>query len=353
MTATLQERDIEEHTQDLDDRFVVVGEILSGLSPVNDMKAENQEVTPVSTLNLVFTPDKNSKPAFSTSTYTLRGISAPGATKTAFGAGATTGLYTYPIFDPTVLYKIAKQAGIKLKDLWDFIIHQHIPQDWSNQKLLVVLWLLSQGRSCDIWTSYAHLENNKLEIPKVYNPGDFIENQGAWGDVLYGTPVIFLDGSGNMAYQGCEIIAVVNAYTAMGIYLTEDQVAELICHFEGRGGTLYGGFGTSPTVILEYLTAQGYETQVCQEENYTEIEQIAKTSDTLIVTVYNNEDDLTRMIHTVNVQKVDNGDGTYSYIVHNGHSTTAYPTAEQAIESIGDSGKTGVIQVIGVSKPTT
>lgn len=59
------------------------------------------------------------------------------------------------------------------------------------------------------------------------------------------------------------------------------------------------------------------------------------------------------MIHTVNVEKITQSDGTVVYAVHNaGDPTKTYATAEEAIESIGDNGKTGVIQVIGVSEPT-
>ena len=269
-------------------------------------------------------------------------------------ATVNMGPYVYPNFDPKVLFDVAKKAGVKIADLWDYILHKHIPQDWSNQKLLVVLYLLSQGQSCSLLESYLHLKNNKKEISEVYETGDYIENQYAWGKVKYGTPMPFLDGSGNMAYQGCEIIAMINAYTAMGRNLSVDEVAELIEQFELRGGTLNGAFGTSPTVILEYLTLQGYETQVCQEEDYAEIQQIAETSDTLIVTVYNNEEDLFSMIHTVNIEKSVQADGTIEYVVHNaGDSSKLYSTIEEAIESVGDNGKTAVIQVIGVSEPTS
>ena len=357
VSGTLKERDTIEHTQSLDNRFTEISGVLAEFSPENDIKTENQEVASITNLNFMIGPDASESAVFSSSTYTLHNLSASG-TKAASPAGMMgVGMYPggpgIPAIDPTVLINIAKEAGVKVKDLIYFLLHKHIPQDWSNQKLLIVLYLLSQITLVPYEVAESHQTHNKQVLANdetLYKPGTFIENQNAWTQIYYGHT--FWEDSGTMAYSGCEIIAVINAYTAMGKDLTTDEVAELITHFEMRGATFCGTFGTSPTVLVEYLTAQGYETDICQSEDYTEIQRIADNSDTLIVTVYNNEDDLFGMIHTVNVQKVEQPDGSYKYVVHNGHGPVQYDTVEDAIEHIGNEGQTGVIQVIGVSEPT-
>ena len=151
-----------------------------------------------------------------------------------------------------------------------------------------------------------------------------------------------------MAYSGCELIAIVNAMHALGHDMSVEEVAELIKKYEGRGATLGGVWGTSPTVIYENLSSE-YDVQLCQSTDYSEIEKIAESSDTLIVTVYNDKNDLTCMIHTVNIEKVTHTDGTYGYIVHNAGNTKEYSDVEDAIKHIGSDGNSENIQVMGIS----
>ncbi len=264
--------------------------------------------------------------------------------------GSTMPISVIPI-SPTITGPMIDVTDIDLLEASQYLIEGYIPEHWSNQKLLIVLYLLSQDTGVSFAASLAHYLHNKKAITQVYTQGDYIENQGAWDDVYYG--INPPGDAGTMAYSGCELIAIVNAMHSLGYDMSVDEVAELIKKYEGRGATLGGIFGTSPTVIYENLCSQGYDVQLCQSTDYSEIKKIAESSDTLIVTVYNDKNDLTAMIHTVNIEKVTHTDGSYGYIVHNaGLENQEYSDIEDAIKHVGsDSGNSENIQVMGISNP--
>ncbi|RKM56529.1 hypothetical protein D6853_07005 [Butyrivibrio sp. X503] len=267
-------------------------------------------------------------------------------------AVASPALGVFPgVTGPIVTEPLITISAEDLQEAAQYLIEGYIPENWSNQKLLIVLYLLSQTTGVGAIASISHYLKNRISIADVYTPGEYIENQWQWTDVSYGLNPP--GDAGTMAYSGCELIAIVNAMHSLGYDMSVDEVAELIRQYEGRGATLGGIWGTSPTVIYENLCSQGYDIQLCQSTDYSEIKKIAESSDTLIVTVYNDKNDLTQMIHTVNIEIVTHTDGSYGYIVHNsGLENKEFSDIEDAIKHIGsDSGNSENIQVMGISNP--
>lgn len=177
-----------------------------------------------------------------------------------------------------------------------------------------------------------HYEKNSSKLsstsvainPKLNNTGDYIENQAQWGGISYGMgreEESFGDPS-NMSYSGCEIIATYNALIALG---EKPDMALLIKGYEKHGMTLNGHAGTAPTAIMDYFAMQGFDTRMLIDfSNDSAIEALAQY-DTIIATVYNDENDITNMIHTVSITK-EVADGKTVFRVHNSYNTK--PTAE-------------------------
>jgi hypothetical protein len=195
----------------------------------------------------------------------------------------------------------------------------------------------------------------------VYTSGQYIENQNLWTFVGY--------GSNTMSYNGCGIIAIINAFHSMGIDLTIDQVTYLIADFENYGSVLGGAGGTSPMAIVEY-----FENNTTYEVTYTtsmesdDIEKMATCCDTYIVEVYNEGDDVTEGMHFVNIEKrVENG--VAKFYVHNTSyfydengdgirqdkeqyiESGPYYSLEEAIIDVDHNGNSRPIMVIGITDP--
>ena len=193
-----------------------------------------------------------------------------------------------------------------------------------------------------------HYNYNIEHIGDYYHLGQFIEDQAYWESIKYGL------GDSNMAYSGCEIIAIVNALTNMGIYLSSEQFAELIKHFESDGMCYNGQFGTSPVAIYQYLKSEGYDVEFTLSTKSRDIEQISNEYPTFIVSAFNNVDNVKDAVHTVCITKEPEG-----YVVHNGYrkrgekyiASEAYPTLEEAINHIAEDGNSKVVMIMGV-KPS-
>ena len=171
-----------------------------------------------------------------------------------------------------------------------------------------------------------HYEKNSAKLssdsialnPKLNNTGKYIENQAQWGGISYGMgreEEAYGDES-NMSYSGCEIIATYNALVALG---ETPDMASLIKGYEKHGMTLNGHAGTSPTAIMDYFAINGFDTKMLIDfSNDSAIEDLAKY-DTIIATVYNDENDITNMIHTVSITK-EVVDGHTEFIIHNSYN---------------------------------
>ena len=185
-----------------------------------------------------------------------------------------------------------------------------------------------------------HLEINRkafkdhLKAIKL-NKG-FIEDQHDYKDMVYGVSPF--------SANGCELIAIYNALYE--ITKKEDIDLPLIIDIhEKKGMVLNGLFGTAPRAIETYFKKNGYKTMSSsKKDNY---ERIAKSSDVLILTMYNNIDDITDQVHTICITKK-----LGKYYVHNNgskYSRIGYNSITDVLAKI-NGGKAKDIFLIGINK---
>ena len=192
-------------------------------------------------------------------------------------------------------------------------------------------------------------ENRKLLLAEdsPLKAGRYIENQAEWGKVRFGC-----SKRSNMAYSGCEIIAAYNAKLALGEHVSALDMAELIARYERKGAALRGAIGTSPKEIACYFEERGYEVRMTDSRDPETLEIFGRENDTVIVTAYNDRNDITREIHTVSVTKDEKGE----YTLHNVYSYDrgrrcyaakgSYAALQEAVRNIASDPE--VICVIGI-----
>lgn len=182
-----------------------------------------------------------------------------------------------------------------------------------------------------------------------FSPSSFIENQNEWESVRFGLST--------MKYSGCEIMAVYNALVDLGNRMTARDMAELISIFEKKGSELRGKWGCSPKSICRYFARLGYRVTMTTHTNQNAINAIGENSDSIIITAYNDRNDIRKMIHTVSVTKDDSG----NYTLHNAYKRisgryAAY-SGNSPIKSLWDvigaisQGQAAPICIIGINKP--
>ena len=166
--------------------------------------------------------------------------------------------------------------------------------------------------------------------------GGFIEDQNRYTDLRLGRSTI--------QYAGCEIIAVYNVIRALS---GPDAVSfpELIEAFERDGIVLAGRFGTAPKALCDYLKQRGFAVGMTSREE--EFERMAARYEALILTFYNDRNDIRSQIHTVAVVK--NGRG---FVAHNvngsGRPSVPCESITELIRRI-NGGRARGIALIGVS----
>lgn len=227
----------------------------------------------------------------------------------------------------------------------------YIPRYISNKTVLKVYDLLSRISKVSSKARKKNREINSRTLAEgnVFRTGHFIENQNDWGDIQFGS-----GKHHNMRYSGCEIIAVYNALLDLGRVLSSEDMAELIGAFEEKGAALKGEFGVTPHAIKDYFENSGYDVWATSSNDEKSICELEAKSHTVIVTVYNNKENIMEEIHTVCITK-QNG----VYAVHNDYARdgkkpvgykerSGYATLQEAIDSIGRASKS--IHIIGIIK---
>ena len=129
-------------------------------------------------------------------------------------------------------------------------------------------------------------------------------------------------------------------------------MVELISNFEKEGATLSGNFGVSPVAIADLFKRGGYDVTMITDKDKNIINHLGQKSDTVIMTAYNNGQDITAQVHTVSISKEEEG----KYFIHNSYhyntnksayvSLGGYDTLQDAID--GMSSNASVICVIGI-----
>lgn len=201
------------------------------------------------------------------------------------------------------------------------------------------------------WTALVKVSQKRRNINYKYNivklrsmdrnlrndHAAYIENQNEWGEIVYGA-----GPHHNMKYSGCEIIATYNALSALDA-LTEcdaaESMARLIQYYEANGAALLGDFGVSPKAIETFFKKQGFFVTTTDEGDSKNTDFVDSQSKVLIITVYNDGNDITKQVHTVCITK-DVGRG---YVLHNAYcrdkngvyrESIPYATLSEAISHI-------------------
>ena len=186
-------------------------------------------------------------------------------------------------------------------------IYRFIPQRLGNRTLLRAWELLriwNRLRKKDFSANRAKNEEAFIRHEEVIRRNNgYVEDQNRYRDMAYGKT--------DMAYAGCEIFAVYNAvHSVLGRQLM--PLPEMIGEFEKDGMTLAGKFGTTPRAVSDFLQRQGFETELVTGEE--QFEELGQRSRSLILTLYNNKNDIRGEVHTVNITKESEG-----YVAHNVH----------------------------------
>lgn len=187
-----------------------------------------------------------------------------------------------------------------------------IPQHIHNGIVVYVFSCLSRCfGSVPRQKIFEHAAANRMELtgsPRYLQKGLFIENQAEWGSILFGE-----GKKSNISYSGCGIIATYNALTALGEPMSPEIMIELISDFERKGAVWRGRFGVAPKMIYDYFIRRQYDSVWTVTKDMDYINEIGRNYDVMIVTAYNNKQDITAQIHTVCISKEADG----AYVIHN------------------------------------
>lgn len=242
------------------------------------------------------------------------------------------------------------------KDRLAALVPRYIP----NRLVAGVMGLLQMMRktskekveeNCIQNRSILEEQANVAERKVFFRPSVFIENQRKWGKVNFGRGY-------TMAYGGCEIIAVYNALLSLGKELSGSELAELISRFERKGAVWGGMWGVTPQSLKPYFKKLGYAVKKTWSRKEKPINRLGEESDTLIVTFYNNGQDVFDGIHTVNISKDEAGKfhvhndycyyrdakGSHIYVSHG-----PYDTLYEAVTKLSG-GTAATLCVMGVKK---
>ena len=177
-------------------------------------------------------------------------------------------------------------------------------------------------------------ENNRnRNISRYINEKGFIEHQWEIKDLLFGRYP--------MSFNGCEIIASYNAINFlknMGRPIRRlPDLRELISEYYEDGAALSGEFGTDPAAVRDYFIRNAYKVKFSEKPD--EFEGIAAESEVTIITIFNDKDDVGKMVHTLCVTK-ENG----KYTAHNApgiSGMTSAATMDELIRRCGFYGEKG------------
>ncbi len=159
-------------------------------------------------------------------------------------------------------------------------------------------------------------------------------------------------GSKSFSHSGCGTAAVFNALLSLG---TPVPIADIIRHFEKHGASLFAAFGTAPQSAYRYLKKKGLD--VRKSASRKNFRSLAESSDIIIFTIMNNRKKITRMLHTMCVERIpsltsETDQGTGTFIVHNSHGREErYGSYDEMMACLGDgNGKADGVYMVGIRK---
>ena len=230
-----------------------------------------------------------------------------------------------------------------------------------------VLFLLEMGTTLkiDSTTINDHYKNNtqvwndpNYKSTIMDSQGKYIEHQNNQNKMYYGQYNSLIEnsplgtdnkgGCPTCAYNACEVDALYNSLVYLDGQTQNHDLPELIKHFEENGNVMNGYGGTSPYEINNYLKSEGYNTTFIKGDDlksssYTGLES---KYDTYIVTVYNDKNYLSQVVHTMSITKESDG----LYYLHNSGSTSDVAGTLEDVISGYNGGSSETISIIGVGK---
>lgn len=270
------------------------------------------------------------------------------------------------IFDELLSATLKKGGFInELQDALYRFIQEHM-HDSSVLGAMALLSMINDITNDVIKKHKGH--NNAIWKRKssTYCKGRYIEYQSLMTDIKYGEQNDILsdallggkpiDGSDNT----CEVIAAYNALVSLNNGKSLVSFPQLLATFEKSGIMLDGYFGTAPDSIAAYFEAEGYDTSMLVGSgiNKKSLAKMSKNYDTYIVTVYNDEKNINKQIHTMSITVEKNGKDSagntkYKYVLHNDYNPSndnkVYTTLEDALNSYSKNNPNfELISVIGI-----
>ena len=221
------------------------------------------------------------------------------------------------------------------------IVCAWIPNRVDNHVIVSVLELMRKAQRLfhkDFSVNLKYNEKNfKRHIEIIQKNHGYVEDQNNYADMKYGKVT--------MKYAGCEIFATYNAVFSL-TEKHEMSLARMIFDYEKDGVILSGKFGTSPKAISDYLTRLGFITYFSTDEE--EFDKIGREYDSLILTMYNDRNDIRKEVHTINISK-DFEMYTAHNVYCNGNVVGPYACVSEVIKNI-NGGKAKGISLIGIKK---
>lgn len=218
-----------------------------------------------------------------------------------------------------------------------------IPKYISERGMVRILNFLRRLNRRGEMYSFSHEGANKAIIRRlIADNGSLIENQMAYTDVYIGME--------SLALAGCEAIALYNSLKYIESINNKKgkELFEIISMLEKDGIVLSGGFGVAPGALYDSLKRMGYKARYfIPKKGHNAIPSYILDGDAIIITYYNDGEDLYAQIHTIAVTKKD-----CKYLAHNiycnGYVHGPFDSLEELIKGIGQ-GKAKAIMYISIS----
>ena len=194
---------------------------------------------------------------------------------------------------------MSRRSGRFVKWLYAFI-----PLHVGNGVIIAMMQLMRfLGRHGGMYAA-SHSELNesnlgRLSVDDYAGPGHYMEKQRALDDLYL--------GMSTMDKAGCEVIAVYNALTALGI--RGYTIPGLIEDFEKDGIMRSGRFGVSVRAMYDKLKSIGLKPHLTVKKD--KMKELLDRSSTAILTLYNDRTTIGEQIHSVCITR-DGG-----YYIHN------------------------------------
>lgn len=155
----------------------------------------------------------------------------------------------------------------------------------------IVIWLFELfSRIQRFFPKEDHRLYNNRNIGE--NNRGYIEKQQMLTMLKYGRVTV--------AYAGCEVIALYNALYKLGEYRLLNFGA-LLYEMERDGIVLQGYWGTSPYALVRYCKRHNLSYDFGWKQN--QFDKIQAQYASMILTFYNNREDIRQQIHTVCITK--------------------------------------------------